>query len=215
MPSTARFIRCSWMFAMLQPKFLSILRWLILLGRARNRPAASARKNPKKPLFCQWWSTDIHGAQMRSRWLCGKRGISVRAVWVVTVFCFSGALRAQSTIRVGAFPNITHAQPMIGKANGDFEKAMGPSVKIQWTSFNAGPSAIEALFAGAIDMTYIGPNPAITGYVRSGGGALRVVAGAGRGGASAVVRNDSGIQEPESFHGKKVSLAESGNTQDG
>ena len=124
------------------------------------------------------------------------------------------ASRAQITIRVGAFPNITHAQPMIGKANGTFEKAMGPAVKIQWTSFNAGPSAIEALFAGAIDMTYIGPNPAITGYVRSGGEALRVVAGAASGGAALVVRNDSGIQKAEDFHGKKVASPQMGNTQD-
>ncbi len=151
---------------------------------------------------------------MRSRWLCGKRGIWVRAVWVVTVFCFSGALRAQTTIRVGAFPNITHAQPMIGKANGWFEKAMGPNVKIQWTSFNAGPSAIEALFAGAIDMTYVGPNPAITGYVRSQGEALRVVAGTASGGASLIVRSDSGIHKPEDFHGKKIASPQLGNTQD-
>src|SRR5438270_574626 len=205
MLSPARFTRCSSMFAMPQPRFSSTLRWLILLGRARNRPAASARKNPKKPLSCQWWSTEIHGAKMRSRWLCGKRGIWVRTVWVLAVLClFSGVLRAQTTIRVGAFPNITHAQPMIGKASGWFEKGMGSNVKIQWTSFNAGPSAIEALFAGAIDMTYVGPNPAITGYVRSQGEALRVVAGTASGGASLIVRSDSGIHKPEDFHGKKL-----------
>ena len=122
--------------------------------------------------------------------------------------------RAQATIRVGAFPNITHAQAMAGKANGWFEKAMGPQVKIQWTSFNAGPSAIEALFAGAIDLTYIGPNPAINGYVRSNGEALRVVAGAASGGASLVVRNDAGINRPEDFHGKRVASPQFGNTQD-
>lgn len=130
-------------------------------------------------------------------------------------FSTSGFAQGDATvIRVGAFPNITHAQPMVGKANGAFEKALGPSVKIQWTSFNAGPSAIEALFAGAIDMTYIGPNPAITGYVRSNGEALRVVAGAASGGASLVVRNDSGIQKPEDFHGRKVASPQLGNTQD-
>ena len=86
---------------------------------------------------------------------------------VLTPF-ISIVLNAQTTVvRVGAFPNITHAQPMIGKANGWFEKAMGANVKIEWRSFNAGPSAIEALFAGAIDMTYVGPNPAINGYVRN------------------------------------------------
>ena len=88
----------------------------------------------------------------------------------------------QTVLRVGAFPNITHPQAMVGKANGWFEKAMGPIVKIEWKSFNAGPSAIEALFAGAIDMTYIGPNPTISGYVRSQGEALKVVSGAASGG---------------------------------
>jgi len=120
----------------------------------------------------------------------------------------------QTTIRVGAFPNITHAQAMVGKANGFFDKAMGPQVKVQWTSFNAGPAAIEALFAGAIDMTYVGPNPAINGYVRSNGEALRVVAGAASGGASLVVRNDAGISKPQDFHGKRVASPQFGNTQD-
>lgn len=125
------------------------------------------------------------------------------------------ALSAQTTvIRVGAFPNITHAQPMIGKANGWFEKAMGPNVKIEWRSFNAGPSAIEALFAGAIDMTYVGPNPAINGYVRSNGEALRIIGGATSGGAALVVRGDSGISKPEDFHGKRIASPQMGNTQD-
>lgn len=103
---------------------------------------------------------------------------------------------------------------MVGKANGWFDKALGSQVKIQWTSFNAGPSAIEALFAGAIDMTYVGPNPAINGYVRSNGDALRVVAGAASGGASLVVRNDAGINKPDDFHGKRVASPQFGNTQD-
>ena len=133
------------------------------------------------------------------------------AVWT------TGSARAESqttVIRVGAFPNITHPQAMIGKANGWFEKAMGPNVKIEWKTFNAGPSAIEALFAGAIDMTYIGPNPTISGYVRSQGEALRVVAGAACGGASLIVRNDAGINKPEDFHGKRVASPQLGNTQD-
>src|SRR3979490_702701 len=82
------------------------------------------------------------------------------------------AASAQTVIHVGAFPNITHSQAMVGKANGWVEKRMGPKVRIDWKTFNAGPSAIEAIFAGAIDMTYIGPNPALSGYVRSNGEAL-------------------------------------------
>jgi NitT/TauT family transport system substrate-binding protein len=127
----------------------------------------------------------------------------------------SAALHAQSVVvRVGAFPNITHSQAMIGKANGWFEKALGPNVKIEWQSFNAGPSAIEALFAGAIDMTYVGPNPAINGYVRSNGEALRIIAGATSGGAALVVRGDSGINGPQDFHGKRIASPQQGNTQD-
>ena len=139
-----------------------------------------------------------------------------RQLVIGIVFAFTAAIStwAQTVIRVGAFPNITHAQAMVAKANGWFDKAMGPQVKVQWTSFNAGPSAIEALFGGAIDMTYVGPNPAINGYVRSNGEALRVVAGAASGGASLVVRNDSGIQKPEDFHGKRVASPQFGNTQD-
>jgi NitT/TauT family transport system substrate-binding protein len=123
-------------------------------------------------------------------------------------------VRAQTVIRVGAFPNLTHPQAMVGKANGWFEKAMGSAVKVEWKSFNAGPSAIEALFARAIDIAYVGPNPTINGYVRSDGEAVRVIAGATSGGAALVVRDDSGIQKPEDFHGKKVASPQLGNTQD-
>src|SRR6195256_4615320 len=109
------------------------------------------------------------------------------------LFFFLGTFAgAQTVVRVGAFPNITHPQAMVGKNEGWFEKALGSGVKIDWKSFNAGPSAIEALFAGALDITYIGPNPAITGYVRSTGEALRVVAGATSGGAALGGRKDSG-----------------------
>jgi NitT/TauT family transport system substrate-binding protein len=142
-----------------------------------------------------------------------KRGF-ITAIFSLFVLLFGIIASAQTVIHVGAFPNITHSQAMVGKANGWFEKRMGPKVTIDWKSFNAGPSAIEALFAGAIDMTYIGPNPAISGYVRSNGEALRIVAGATSGGAALVVRNDSGIQKPEDFHGKKVASPQMGNTQD-
>jgi NitT/TauT family transport system substrate-binding protein len=137
------------------------------------------------------------------------------AAGALAVFVSAFALgQSAVTVRVGAFPNITHPQAMVGKANGAFEKAMGPNVRIEWKSFNAGPSAIEALFAGAIDMTYIGPNPTISGYVRSSGEALRVVAGASSGGAALVVRNDSGITKAADFHGKKIASPQLGNTQD-
>lgn len=150
-------------------------------------------------------------------WLCMATGgkMNRRLILVLgAVSLFSVSAWAQTIIRVGAFPNMTHPQAMVGKANGWFERQLGPNVKVEWASFNAGPSAIEALFAGAIDMAYIGPNPSITGYVRSQGEALHIVAGAASGGVSLVVRNDSGIQKPEDFHGKRVASPQLGNTQD-
>src|SRR6476659_3030595 len=150
---------------------------------------------------------------------CMQIALKLRRLGLLTSLPFllvaAGWAQANSSvIRVGAFPNITHAQAMVGKANGSFDKALGSGAKIEWKTFNAGPSAIEALFAGAIDMTYVGPNPTISGYVRSSGEALRVIAGASSGGAALVVRNDSGIQKPSDFHGKRVASPQLGNTQD-
>lgn len=143
---------------------------------------------------------------MRTRSLLGALAL-ILAAW--------GQGRGQDVVvRVAAFPNITHPQAMIGKANGRFEKALGPHAKIEWKSFNAGPSAIEALFAGAIDMSYVGPNPAINGYVRSNGEALRIIAGATSGAAALVVRNDAGVHTPQDFHGKRIASPQMGNTQD-
>jgi len=118
------------------------------------------------------------------------------------------------TIRAGHFPNITHAQGVIGQANGWFETALGKDTKIEWKIFNAGPSAMEAIFAGELDLTYIGPNPAINGYVKSKGEALRIVAGAVNGGAGFVIRADSGINTVKDFDGKKIASPQLGNTQD-
>ena len=87
-------------------------------------------------------------------------------------------------------------------------------MNLETTTFNAGPAAIEALFAGAIDATYIGPNPAINGYVQSGGDALRIVAGATSGGALLIVRPDAGIEEAADLADKKIATPQLGNTQD-
>ncbi len=121
---------------------------------------------------------------------------------------------SQITIRAGHFPNITHAQGVIGQAKRWFEKALGKDAKIEWKVFNAGPSAIEALFAGQLDIIYIGPSPAINGYVKSKGEALRIVAGAVSGGAGLVIRADSGISTVKDFDGKKIASPQLGNTQD-
>lgn len=117
-------------------------------------------------------------------------------------------------LRLGYFPNVTHAQPQVGLARGTFAEELGANVKVELKTFNAGPSAIEALFAGAIDATYIGPNPAITGYVQSQGKDLRIIAGATSAGALLVVRGDAGITKPADFANKKIATPQLGNTQD-
>jgi NitT/TauT family transport system substrate-binding protein len=139
---------------------------------------------------------------------------AVSAPVVLGMAAFSIAAEAQVVIRAGHFPNITHSQAVIAQQNGWFAKALAPEARIDWKMFNAGPSAIEAIFAGALDLAYIGPNPAITGYIRSQGEALRIVAGATSGGAALVVRADSGIQKPEDFRGTKIASPQLGNTQD-
>jgi len=115
-------------------------------------------------------------------------------------------------LRLGHFPNVTHAQALLGRAGGSFEKALGG--RVEWTQFNAGPSAVEALFAGAVDASYIGPNPAINGFVKSQGRSFVIVAGAASGGAALVVRDGAGIASAADFHGRTVATPQLGNTQD-
>ena len=123
------------------------------------------------------------------------------------------------TLRVGHFPNVTHVQALVAR---DFERQnkswfaprLGPGVKIEWCVYNAGPSAMEALFTNAIDLTYVGPSPALNAYVRSRGDEVRVVAGAVNGGSALVVQPDSGLKTPADFRGKRIATPQFGNTQD-
>ncbi len=117
-------------------------------------------------------------------------------------------------VRVAHMPNVTHAQAVIGRATKWFDDRLGKEVVLRWQAFNAGPSIIEVMMSGGIDIAYVGPGPAINGFVRSQGEALRVVAGAASGGAAFVVRKGSGIQGPQDLSGKKIATPQLGNTQD-
>ena len=117
-------------------------------------------------------------------------------------------------LRVGHFPNVTHAQWVIAHRYGWFEQRLGPDVKIQWFIYNAGPSAMEAIFANSIDLTYVGPSPALNAYAKSRGDEVRILAGAANGGAALVVQPDGRIKVPADFRGKKVATPQLGNTQD-
>jgi NitT/TauT family transport system substrate-binding protein len=126
---------------------------------------------------------------------------------------------AQTKIRVGHFPNITHAQGVIAHAmsrqgKGWFEQRLGTDSKIEWFVYNAGPSAMEAIFANSIDLTYVGPGPALNAYTRSNGTEIRLIAGAANGGAGLVVQPDQNLKAPADFRGKKIATPQLGNTQD-
>jgi NitT/TauT family transport system substrate-binding protein len=118
------------------------------------------------------------------------------------------------TLRLGFFPNVTHAAALVGTANGMFSQALGSNVKLEEQTYNAGPAEIEALFGDQVDIGYIGPGPAVTGFIRSKGKALRILAGASSGGAALVARVDSGVTDIKSLAGKRVAVPQTGGTQD-
>jgi len=127
--------------------------------------------------------------------------------------------QTRTVLRLGHFPNITHAQGVIAHAlsrqgKGWFEQRLGPNVEIQWFTYNAGPSAMEAIFAGSLDVTYVGPGPALNAYFKSNGEEIRVISGAANGGAALLVKADSPIKAPADFRGKKIATPQLGNTQD-
>ena len=149
----------------------------------------------------------------------------MKRTWFIilaTAAAFFGQAAAHAekiTLRVGYFPNITHAQAVIGSYStrgkqGWFEQRLGPEVTIQWFPFNAGPSAMEAIFAGSIDLTYVGPNPALNAYIRSEGDEIRVLSGAALGGAALVVSGDGRVTEASQFKGLRLATPQLGNTQD-
>jgi NitT/TauT family transport system substrate-binding protein len=131
----------------------------------------------------------------------------------------ASAMAQTTTVRVGHFPNITHVQALVARAlerqgKNWFAERLGSGVKIEWYAYNAGPSAMEAIFAKAIDLTYVGPNPALNAYARSRGEELRVIAGAVNGGSALVVQQGSSLAKPADFRGKRIATPQFGNTQD-
>jgi NitT/TauT family transport system substrate-binding protein len=126
--------------------------------------------------------------------------------------CGEDAPAGRAAVRLGYFANVTHAPALIAAEQGWFAEALGPEVALETRTFNAGPEAVEALFSEALDLTYIGPNPAINAFAQSEGQAVRIVAGATSGGAALVVQ--PGIAKPADLAGKKLATPQLANTQD-
>ncbi|MCL2554637.1 MAG: aliphatic sulfonate ABC transporter substrate-binding protein [Actinomycetia bacterium] len=125
----------------------------------------------------------------------------------------SGAKKLSADqVKIGYFPNLTHATPLVGLKEGLFQKELG-ATKVKEYTFNAGPAEIEALNAGSIDIGWIGPSPAINGYTQSGGTNLRIISGSASGGVKLVVNPDK-IKSLADVKGKKIATPQLGNTQD-
>lgn len=141
------------------------------------------------------------------------------AVMLGAALASVGHAADKTVIRFGHFPNITHAQGVIAhglsrQGKGWFEQRLGPGVEIQWFTYNAGPSAMEAIFAGSLDATYVGQGPALNAHFKSDGEEIRVISGAANAGAALVVRPDEQIKTAADFRGKTIATPQLGNTQD-
>ncbi len=145
--------------------------------------------------------------------------ISASIIGVVSLSVLGLSLNSSDTadnpkLRIGYFPNVGHVIPIVGIEKGFFAKSVGDSVKIETRVFDNGPQAIEALFANSIDIAYVGPGPAINGFLNSENNNIKILAGAASGGASFIVHPTSEINSASDFDGKKIAAPQIGNTQD-
>ena len=144
----------------------------------------------------------------RTKFLLG----GILAVFIVAATACGRENKKADQINVGYFNNVTHAQALLMKSEKCLEKSVGDGVSVKWTAFNAGPAEVEALFAGDIDIGYIGPVPAISANVKSNGD-VKVLAGVSKGGSVLIQRKDAGIQSVADLAGKTVAVPQFGNTQ--
>ncbi len=134
---------------------------------------------------------------------------------LLVAFVMSGCSRSsegQAKLRLGYFPNLTHATALVGVESGELHTRLAGVATVETSTFNAGPAAVEALLSGALDAAYIGPNPIINAHVKSAGDAIRVIAGATAGGAFFVVA--AHVKGPADLRGKKLASPQLGGTQD-
>jgi NitT/TauT family transport system substrate-binding protein len=138
--------------------------------------------------------------------------LTVLALGTALAGCGGGSAAGPVEVRLGYFPNITQATALVGVARGTYSQELGSGARLSTSTFNAGPAAVEAIFSGALDLAYVGPNPAINAYAQSHGSAIRVISGASSGGASLVVR--PAINSVGDLRGRKVASPQLGGTQD-
>jgi sulfonate transport system substrate-binding protein len=145
-----------------------------------------------------------------------RRGRIAAVIAVLTLAAACGGSAAKTggkiSVRLGYFPNLTHAPALIGVEKGFFAEKLGAGVNLEAKTFNAGPDVVTAIFSGSLDIAYIGPNPAINAWAKSKGAAIRVIAGSTSGGAALVTKPS--ITTPAQLKGKTIASPQLGNTQD-
>lgn len=162
-------------------------------------------------------------ANMRSRLLAGVYTVAV-AVAVAAVVLATGAAGCDQNagasdgvrpveVRLGYFANISHAQAVLGVSSGEFASAIAPA-RLTARVFNAGSALVESLFAGEVDIGYIGPGPALNAFEKSHGRGIRVIAGAAANGVAIVARRDSAVHSLADLRNKRIATPQIGNTQD-
>ncbi|MCE9653621.1 MAG: aliphatic sulfonate ABC transporter substrate-binding protein [Nitrosarchaeum sp.] len=150
--------------------------------------------------------------KMRSIILAGIVGISL--ILAVGIIVKSDRTAPENKIRVAYFPNLTHAVPIIGMERGTFAQQIGNYTVIEPVLFDSGPQVIESIFAGSVDIAYVGPGPAINGFLKSEHHDVKILSGAASGGVSFIVHPNSKINSVADFNGKKIAAPQIGNTQD-
>ncbi len=151
---------------------------------------------------------------MKTRSIISASIVGVVLLAIVGITVNSNDISHDPKLRIAYFPNIGHAIPIVGMERGFFHNSLGDQIAIETRVFDSGPQAIESLFANSIDLAYVGPGPAINGFLNSENHNVKILAGAASGGASFVVHPDSEINSASDFAGKKIAAPQIGNTQD-
>ena len=133
---------------------------------------------------------------------------------IVGIVLNSNEKLSENNLRIAYFPNIGHAIPIVGMEMEFFSEKINPNVEIQSRIFDSGPQVIESLFANSVDIAYVGPGPAINGFLNSENNNIQILSGAASGGASFIVHPESEINSASDFSGKKIAAPQIGNTQD-
>ena len=151
---------------------------------------------------------------MKIRVIISAGVVGIILLSVLGISLSSSETTHENKLRIAYFPNIGHAIPVVGIEHGIFAEYLGDDVAIETRVFDSGPQAIEALFANSVDVAYVGPGPAINGFLNSENNNIKILAGAASGGASFIVHPDSEINIASDFAGKKIAAPQIGNTQD-